>query len=233
MHREKCENEVERLQRFLSLNSEKVLAAGVLVFFILAIIYFFETGRLPSRLYRALVLVSAPVLVLLAVKSFQGGKRKADSRFYVFLLLAISLLSFFSFDFSSLRERKKYDTTVMESIIRYAINHPDNVYLSNIVASARIDPFTTYPEAKPTNLISAIGFNVHSPIYMRQLRLNGFDKASQAILLDERVYHATMGLEDALTTYYSSQYPEYEFVLAERIDGGVYIYKLVRSESLL
>lgn len=224
------------------LNSDKIIAGGILTFFFLSNIYFTAIGRFPDRVYFALVYLSAPSLLLLSVKVFLSGgalpytqsqkslRSFAYLRFILIWGIALSVvvssaLAVCSIKPSVLWKRKSTRELSSQLAYEYAIAHPDNFYVAYVLNGAVLNPFITFQDKKPFNMIMTASA-VFSPLYYRQLELNGFEKVSQSLLLDNRTYFLTTRLPKVLIKYYREQYPEYKFVRVERLEDSISVFKL-------
>jgi len=217
----------ERIMLIVTRHSNRIIAAGILVFFLLGVIYFIEMERIPSRVYRMLLLASSPALMLLVVKTLNNRKRKTNTQLALLCIIIPCTMAFISVNLLELEARKSSYAGTLSSANEYAINHPEKVYFNDVGLYAIIDPFTVYRNEKPTNMISVVGSEIHSPLYLEQLRRNGFDRVSQSVMLDDHAYLMVRNLSDTLVAYYAQEYPEYEFVMTDYVEGaGVGVYKL-------
>ena len=226
----------------LSKYSDKLVASGIILFFLLANIYFTELGRFPNRVYRALVLIAAPPLLYMSWEGFVKFRIEeigifARKKCYIVSsgsLICIVILSFLMFntiDVNGLEERRLAGAWHGGLVHEYAVNNPQYVFFTELI-TMRTSPFLVFPDGKPTNLIPAIGAGIHSPTYIRQIEINGFTHMSEYMLLDCRARLLTRNMQPALVEFYRERFPEYEFVQVGNIGEEVYIYRLLPIEKL-
>ena len=77
------------------------------------------------------------------------------------------------------------------AIEAYAIEHPDSVFVHDFTVcnSCAYDPFRTYEEGGPTNLIISGGSYTYSGCYYSQLQANGLEELDGTTLLGEDVFY--------------------------------------------
>lgn len=231
------ETDKKKIINIIHKHSDKLIAGGIFLFFLLANIYFVEIGRFPSRVYRALVLISAPPLLymsgdVLSRHRFFEIRKVARKGCYILSssILAgavlLSLLLFATINPRELEERRLAGARHGGLVHEYAVNNPQYVFFTELV-TMRTSPFLVFPDAKPTNLIPAIGAGIHSPTYNRQIALNGFTHMSEHMLFDTRARLLTRALQPALIIFYYERFPDYEFIQVGNIGEEVHIYRLL------
>ncbi len=229
-------------------------ATGVVLLAIVASIAICLSGRWPLRSFQA---IGFPLMACLAmltleltplcrrpagaseVTSVRNGVRgvggsSASGPFVQVALLFILLTAGAQFGVEGIREictRDEASLTQMASIEKYAIEHPEDVFVhdysvSNIWNS--YDPFRAYDESL-CNLIISGGSYTYSGCYYAQLRANGMTRLTGEELLNEGVFYVSdtdhpSFLQKTLE-YMRGEFGDVEAEEVASLSGGVKVYK--------
>uniref|UniRef100_A0A7C9JQC9 Glycosyltransferase RgtA/B/C/D-like domain-containing protein n=1 Tax=Muribaculaceae bacterium Z82 TaxID=2304548 RepID=A0A7C9JQC9_9BACT len=135
-------------------------------------------------------------------------------------------------DIGNLQGRDSFSKTQMEAVERYALSHPDDVFVHDYSISNyynSYDPFRTY-DTSLSNLIISGGSYTYTGAYRRQLAANGLDDfLDGSDLLLPNVYYVTSldhpGYLQNVTDYLASVYGEVDVRQVDVINGTVGVYK--------
>jgi len=204
----------------------------------------------PTRVQYTLMMLIAPYIII-ASCALCGKLVKKDfyekARFFIVFALIACIVSGIQLLLSSNELQARKDAleggnSVME---RIALHYPDCffIYDSSLLAASS-SPFKVFGKRKPVNLMFWGGWSYLSPIWYRQLQLNGIDELNYRSFLNDNVF--LLSRFDINTIYnYNMLFPymENKFseingffnVVAEYpfIAGAIYIYKFfTASEDL-
>lgn len=207
------------------------MAAGCLTT-IGIILYFIYSGRLPYRVsFSVIVLFILPVL-LLTVRGVVDILRKKWFNAVTCIAGAIVVMYSIFGNYGLVRTaylasiaREKI-TQIKKDVEQYAIDHPDNIYIYDLSLAIAGDPFTTYSDGKPYNLVFWGGSGMYSPPYYDQLAVNGLDELYSDCFLDENVFFMGREEPDAdLIMYMKDEFSENLSVEVVYENDGFTVYR--------
>ncbi len=216
---------------------QNVLCADALAgLFALLIVYFLIKGRLPLRAYQSLIYIYGMPFVVLFIEQLLSLKKK-DGRVIVIATLVLCGLVLYSRnpemnmvkaaiatcnDPGRINDQKQF-----ESLDRYAMSNPDNLYIYDSDLANPVGIFTTYVDEKPTNLMQWGGWQYNMPTYWKQLEKNGFETMEIKYFFDKRVYFCSRNDMEVLQAYVKARVPKASLELVDNVDG-VNIYQFTR-----
>lgn len=114
---------------------------------------------------------------------------------------------------------------------RYAIEHPDNVYVYDLFGAQNYNVFKEYKSGngKPTNAFVWGSSYIYTPTYYKQLALNGRSELLSEDLYDDNVYFITRSdnyYKDQLERVLLELFPETVFTEVDRISSKFIVYKI-------
>lgn len=179
---------------------ELLTAAGAVFGSGVLCVYLGWRGRLPLRAWEVFMLPAISVLLVVALRSLpvRAVTRAPADRKKTALcaLLAVALLAYPAWQVAYKlahddRNLHKAQRPVMAAMEAYALQHPENIYIYDHKGNQNYNPFTSYPEEKPVNLVSWGGSYLYTPAYYSQLKTLGVSQLYTANFLDENVYFIT------------------------------------------
>lgn len=209
-------------------------AAALLLYTLMA-----YNGWLPQRVYAAMLfmaIVCAAVLLPYTYGALRSdGKERARHAWICCVIIAACIGLCGSIICVKKLGPPKWDqaheTTAGPAKEAYAVAHHENIYVYDASLLGTGDPFCTYTDIKPNNLIYWGGTAMFSPPYYEQLRSLGYGELYADSFFDERVYLlcASEPSGDFLA-YMEGRFPGCVYTAVERLDGfAVYSFSLRQS----
>lgn len=197
----------------------------------LMIVYLCLKGRLPLRAFQVCVL---PAIIILYTMFLEFRSRtfiEKSMKMYVMLIAGICMIG--NIHLAHINS-SAWDIGIdlRMNMEKYAIQHPENIYVYDSTMSYGAGPFVTYPVEKPTNYIFWGGSTMFSPIYERQIRLNGKNTLYSDAFFDKNVYFASQrDIDDSsLIKYLTEEYGEVGYQLVDTVDSCK-IYKFYKMDE--
>ena len=188
------------------------------------------SGRVLERAVRVVAIPACMTTALLVLAMFSpSGQRENRMAFVAFAGIA-AVLSVLAGGFQAKELRVNGPQLLLaqsRAVTAYAMEHPDNAYVRDAYVITDVDAITVYEEAKPTNLISWGGCEMHSRTANEQLALNGLDSCYADILLKPNVYFISRpgSTEYAAMEQYMAQVYGAELTLIEMITDTAGVYQ--------
>ena len=210
--------------------------------------YLCYKGRFPVRTFMLVAIPTTVVEALLSLKLYGLNERRflklsvwrtlftqksyrQRKAFYavaaVLSLLAVcwsltkTQIALFSYD----KSQRVAESAAVEE---YVMAHPDNVYITDVTSVENLAAFTTYPDAKPTNLIDWGGTSMPSGWKTAQIAINGFTALSADMFARDNVYFITERDGDKLrllNAYLEKHAGARGYVQTDEIAGAIVVYR--------
>lgn len=197
-------------------------------------------GRLPLRAWLACVIPCSSILAVLLLSAWNSDAlriSKCKKR-----ILGVSFLTVLAIWFGSILyifygikvEDWGYRADCNHNVLdmeRYAIEHPDNVYVYDLFGAQNYNVFKEYKSGngKPTNAFVWGSSYIYTPTYYKQLALNGRSELLSEDLYDDNVYFITRSdnyYKDQLERVLLELFPETVFTEVDRISSKFIVYKI-------
>lgn len=198
----------------------KAITIDVLFLLFAAVSLYFGLiqGRFPLRVYEALLLVYfVPSLVLmLQVQAEAEYKFKAEYKFRALIPATIAvavIVSAMVYPAASMLTNTYitcHDDSRADEVLRantleqYAIDHKENIYVYDFELSLPADPFTTYTEGTPNNVLFWGGWFYNTPMYYAQLASNGLEHIYAGDFIDGDIYICGVDIDETIVDYMRS-----------------------------
>ncbi len=225
-------------------SAELPIACAVAAGAFLLCFYLCFAGRFPVHTFMLIAIPTTVMewLLLLCMwgekrtftqnKQIGGEKRKYIARYLQFVgifltsaavawSLGMTQKTLFDTDRTALVEQNAAAET-------YAMEHPDNIYLTDVTSLENIGAFTVYPEEKPVNLIDWGGTGMHSGWKEAQLAANGLASLSAGLFRQENVYFITAVDSDKLAmldAYLTAHAGAVGYTCIEPVADGLAAYR--------
>ncbi len=170
----------------------------------LILLYFGFVGRMPYRVAFSVVMLFLMPLLFCLVDYYHGymqSNRQGIKYIVAILLLCLSLISVKSSQgmanmlyVEANKEQRLSSIQGKKRVEKYAMDHPDNIYIYDISLALWGSPFQVYPGKKPYNLTFWGGSGMYSPPYYEQLRANGLETLYSEQFFAKNIYF--LGLEE-------------------------------------
>ncbi len=221
---------------------------GLFAMFAVVSVYFLIEGRFPMRAYQALIFIFMVPSIVLMFKEF--GKLEARKNL-ISAIVVMALVPILCIRFRPEANIVEYTHTVAHDINRtneiamstalekYAMAHPDSMYIYDLDLALPAGPFCTYKGQVPKNLVFWGGWVYNTPMYWTQVHANGFDTLYAKDFLEGKVYFCgrtapELPGEDVpksdwsspavLVKYMQTRYPEATVEVVDEFDG-MYVYR--------
>lgn len=206
--------------------------------------YFGYTGRVMERAFEAWTLLAVVPSVLgmagecqkVEVKSGEEKKRITENVIISVLALAVCILCarhpnggyVRAKSFAQSRSEAKITQANIED---YAIEHPENIYISGTSLPREGGPWRVYTGGRPYNLLFWGGSYYHSPLYYEQLKRNGLEHIFMEDFFAENVYFiAREELDECLRNVMEEKFSGCTYTITEEGDGFV-VYQFQAENS--
>jgi len=219
-----------RIQGLHSLNGLFIFLVFVLVHGMIA--YLCLVGRIPTRVFYLLIMITVPLIILDFCSLL--GKRCKGKNVYILIvsifLVSGVLLSISKVETKNLSQMNDDRNNMSSTMEQYAMAHPKNVYIYDLsLSNACSSPFKVFGLEKPVNLFFWGGWNTFTPPWYTQLKLNGMDYLDYRSFLDNNVYLLTRGPDNSTLSFFSyveDQFAESgrSFQVVDEINEPTHIY---------
>lgn len=228
-------NAIEIINRRLSIKAITIDALFIL--FLAVSVYFgLIKGRFPLRVYEALLLVYFVPSIAIMLQMQAENKHKMGA--VIPAIIALALVFSARFIPEACMPLKAYsachDVDRVEAIRRtnsleeYAIGHKDKIYIYDYELSQPANPFTTFKNGTPNNVLYWGGWTYNSPIYFEQLASNGLDRIYASDFVDGNIYICGLYIDETILAYMQSIDPEVEPEIVDEHDG-IIIYRYTKK----
>lgn len=130
---------------------------------------------------------------------------------------------------NAISESRRNNENLKEKLEQYAIQNQKNLYIYENSLGVAGNPFTTYPERKPYNLMFWGGSGMYSPLYYEQLRANGFQTLYPEDFFRNNVYFlAGSEPSEILINYMSDKFENCDCQIIDRQEGFI-VYQFTRN----
>ena len=214
-------------------------ADSLFVFCMLILAYFcILQGRFPMRVYEALLIIyMIPSVLMLLIADNSDDRHKYNIIFITLgcLFIAGSFIAFPSGNMLKATYAKCHDAdrtqeiAEAEALESYAIVNSDNIYVYDYELSLPSDVFTTYIDGVPSNVLFWGGWTYNTPMYYSQLAANGRDSIYAEDFIDGNIYLCGRYVDDTMTAYMQSLFPDAEPVVVDEFDGIVVYQYTIRN----
>ncbi len=221
---------------------------GLFAMFAVVSVYFLIEGRFPMRAYQALVFIYMVPSVVMMANLLGKLERKKNMHAAIICLALVPVLCI---RFKPETNITEYTYTVAHDIYRtadiekstalekYAMVHPDSMYIYDLDLALPAGPFTVYKEQKPKNLVFWGGWVYNTPMYWTQVHANGFDTLYSKDFFEDNVYFCSVAVPETpgedvakadwsaptfLIKYMQTRYPEATVEVVDEFDG-MYVYR--------
>lgn len=151
---------------------------------------------------------------------------------YCLVVLSQKLPVFYSALRQQAQERVEISQNTLE-IERYAMEHPDRVYVYDTGLTFRYLPFITYTGHYPSNLFFWGGMGWNSPTFFEQLSCNQMENLYSPVFFQENVYYITretympggLSMRERFETYLEENYGNFGVQLEEILGNGISVYQ--------
>lgn len=211
---------------------DKILAFQVLLIVfcsVLMVVYLGVKERVPLRVFQVCVLPATVLLGIIFVKEQENNKLKnwGGTEFVIILVLLICISGVARYTYKqSLNIIYNEGIEIRMDMENYAVKHPENLYIYDYSLSFIGDPFAVYPSGKPVNYMFWGGSTMFSPIYNRQLEVNGRTELYSEAFLEEHVYFVSredIGKDTLLVKYMCDRFQGMDYKKVDDVNGcGIY-----------
>lgn len=119
--------------------------------------------------------------------------------------------------------------TINRRLEAYASQRPENLYIYGIDFVSVRDPFITYPKGQLKNIFNYGTSYTYTPMFYKQLGLNGRSELNTRTLLEEGVYFVSDSPKNRYTfnllDYLMEEYNVIAFELVENVEDLFYVLK--------
>lgn len=146
-------------------------------------------GRVLYRAVYAIIFPATMILLVLAIwlwnKKYNCVRKKMSTILFLLISIFLILVKILSFTDDSATE--KSIQTVRE-INDYILDNKNNFYIKEVLLCGNIDPFSIYPNEKPSNSIICGGAIYYSDLYNEILKNNYIDHIDSDLFKEKNVY---------------------------------------------
>lgn len=151
---------------------------------------------------------------------------------YCLITLSQKLPVFYNALRRQARERVEISQNTLE-VERYAIEHPDHVYIYDTGLTFRYLPFITYTGHYPSNVFFWGGMGWNSPTFFEQLSCNQLENLYSPVFFQENVYYVTretytpkgLSMRERFEMYLEENYGNFGVQLEAVLGNGICIYQ--------
>lgn len=196
-------------------------------------------GRLPLRAWLACIYPCSAVVIVLLIKmvcKLPGITLTRRSIFGgIFLIPALVLFAqsyqkIYHIDWMY----RQNSISFVDSVEKYAMGHPENVYIYDTFGAQNYGVFTNYgdSEEKPINLFPWGSSYVYTPVYYEQLKANRKEVLLTENLYDDNVYYITSSSDEfyknELLDMLNSDYYPSKAEIVDVVDS-IIVYKFIKE----
>ncbi len=206
------------------------------------IAYLLMRGRFLDRaVYPVVFCTMVPGLVLclrtvLNMIVLKKGKEPADNKRDISLIIACASLavscSIVAVMGAKSANWNKYNPDAVQTKLnleKYVMDNDEYFYIYNTSLIVTGDPFTVYPDQKPTNYTFWGGTFLKSPSYYDQIKRYGFEELSRSAFISDKVrFISRSGPEDIFLDYMQEEYPDCRVEIVD-YSGEFIIYRYLEN----
>ena len=191
-------------------------------------------GRFLARTFPVMAIPCCITAAMIALSGHDASRKDARAALYAYAAIAAVLaMGSGLMQARELRVNSPKELLAQSrAVTQYALLHPENVYYRDTYVVTDVDALTTYPDAKPTNLLSWGGCEMRSETAMRQLAVNRLESPYADALFAQNVYLITRTdsaerwiMEDYLGAAFNGA----KLVFVEDIADGIAVYRAVEK----
>lgn len=168
---------------------EEIFAAAIdVIGTLLLLVVLIYRGRVLYRAVYAIIFPATMILLVLAIKLWKMKYDCARKEWTIpFLLISIVLILVKMTSYSDESTTENNIETVRE-INDYILDNKNNFYVKEVLLCGNIDPFSIYPDKKPSNSIICGGASYYSDLYNEILKNNYIDHIDSELFKEKNVY---------------------------------------------
>lgn len=232
----------EKKLKFTAKNKLNILfVVTISLMYIIFFFYLCIKERIPFRAFQSISLPAGFLLNVGIIQMLEGLKfiKNKPILLIMLILLCVSMIQVIP-ETKALADDRYEKSKYTLAVEKYVIENPDNFYVYDTSLTFRYDPFVTYINKRPTNMMYWGGMGWKSPAYYSQLKLNGFDELYSDKLFNSNVYYVTnndfyldkertVRVFDVFNNYMHVTYGNISVSEVDCIGNGIYVYKFEKQ----
>ncbi len=149
------------------------------------------------------------------------------SHLFIFIVFIIAALGGVST--ANWNKYNPESSNIKKKLEQYVIDNDEYFYISDVSLTMPGDPFTVYPDHKPTNYTFWGGTFLKSPLYYEQIKQYGFDSFSKSDFIKNNVRFISLaGPNDVFLDYMREEYPDCRVEITDQASGFI-IYRYLEK----
>jgi hypothetical protein len=142
------------------------------------------------------------------------------SHLFIFIVFIIAALGGVST--ANWNKYNPESSNIKKKLEQYVIDNDEFFYISDVSLTMSGDPFTVYPNHKPTNYTFWGGTFLKSPLYYEQIKEYGFDDFSKSDFVKNNVRFISLtGPNDIFLDYMREEYPDCRVEITDQASGFI------------